>query len=421
MSKKIQLILLFTLAISALFTSCKKEEGCTDSSATNYDPDADKDDGTCVFLDDSDQYASLKQEIKENYANIVYASYEDSYNTANDLKSGIESFVANPDQAGFDNCKALWLDAREPYGQTEAYRFAGGPIDDEDGPEGLLNAWPLDEAYIDYVDGMSNSGIVNESSTISTSALEALNEVGGEANVSIGYHAIEFLLWGQDDSNTGLQAPGDRPYTDFVDGGTAENQDRRRDYLVACAELLIQHLGELKDEWDPANTNNFRSSFIQSDSDEALQNVLTGIGTLSKSELAGERIFVALDNQNQEDEHSCFSDNTHRDIILNAQGIRNVYIGSYTRTNGSIINGSSIQDLITEIDATLASEMNSLSSNSVSQTEAIPVPFDNALTQETAGGNGPIMLSINTLQAQGDKIVELAQALGITVNTDLPD
>lgn len=421
MSKKILFTLLIITSFVVFCSSCKKEKGCTNSAANNYNEDAEEDDGTCIFPPTVDPNAEQKQEIKENYADIVFASYEDSYNTANALKAGIELFVANPNQDGFDNCKTLWLEAREPYGQTEAYRFAGGPIDDEDGPEGLLNAWPLDEGYIDYVDGMANSGVINSTSAINPAALEALNEEGGEANVSIGYHAIEFLLWGQDDANASFQTSGDRPYTDFVDGGTANNQDRRRDYLTACANLLLQHLSTLKDEWNPTTSNNFRSSFLSSNSDEALQNMLTGIGILSKSELAGERIFVALDNQDQEDEHSCFSDNTHRDIILNAQGIRNVYLGSYTRVTGTVISGSSVQDLISQEDSDLAAEMNVLSANSISQSEAIPVPFDNALTQETAGGNGPIMETINTLQAQGDKIVEIASALGISVNADLPD
>ena len=57
--------------------------------------------------------------------------------------------------------RKAWLAAREPYGQTEAFRFYGGPIDDAKGPEGRINAWPLDEAYIDSVKGKAGSGIIN--------------------------------------------------------------------------------------------------------------------------------------------------------------------------------------------------------------------------------------------------------------------
>ncbi len=42
--------LLYTLfAVSLIFAACKKEEGCTDSVATNFNADADKDDGSCTY------------------------------------------------------------------------------------------------------------------------------------------------------------------------------------------------------------------------------------------------------------------------------------------------------------------------------------------------------------------------------------
>jgi putative iron-regulated protein len=387
---------IFLLSVCFFLAGCSKESGSVDKKA---------------FL--------------KNYAAIVYANYEDSYTEVMKLKSAVDAFVATPDAAKLEACKKAWLAAREPYGQTEAFRFAGGPIDDEDGPEGALNAWPLDENYIDYVKGKENSGIVNDLVNypkIDIATLESLNEKGGETNISIGYHAIEFLLWGQDDVDTKLKTPGQRPYTDYLTtGGTAANQSRRGQYLKAVCELLVKHLGSMKDEWDPKGKDNYQAKFLSMKPDEALKNVLTGIGTLSKSELSGERIFVALDNQDQEDEHSCFSDNTHRDIILNAQGIRNVYSGTYKRVDGSVVKGTSINDLVQKLNEKLAMEIDTMSAQTVKNTEAIPVPFDNALTSETVTGNGPIMKSVKLLQKQGDKFTEAATLLGVKIGTDLPE
>tara|TARA_B100000809_G_scaffold72260_1_gene69974 strand:- start:2939 stop:4171 length:1233 start_codon:yes stop_codon:yes gene_type:complete len=369
----------------------------------------------------ADPNASAKTAIKENYANIVYANYKDSYDKAVELKTALVSFTNAPSAANLATAKQSWLDAREPYGQTEAFRFASGPIDDANGPEGQLNAWPLDEAYIDYTSSSSTSGIINDVSTyptISGSILDGLNEQGGEANISIGYHAIEFLLWGQDDANTSLQTSGNRPFTDFIVGSGPGNEQRRKDYLLAVADLLLDHLDLMVKAWETGNSNNYRASFIALPNNTMLQYILTGIGTLSKAELAGERMFVALTNQDQEDEHSCFSDNTHRDIILNAQGIRNVYTGSYTKTDGSVVSGTSLKDLITQINTTIEGEMNVLSLATISNTSAMPVPFDNALTQESVGGSGPIMTAILSLQNQGDKISEMADAFGLTISID---
>ena len=373
--------------------------------------------------DDTDPNAELKTQIIENYAAIVYANYQDSYNSAQVLHDAIDDFVANPTDANLQSAKTAWLDAREPYGQTEAFRFGEGPIDDADGPEGLLNAWPLDEGYIDYVTGNATSGIINDgNTTIDANTLEGLNEVGSEENISIGYHAIEFLLWGQDDPDVTLQTPGQRPFTDYVNGSgsTADNQDRRAQYLTVCADLLLQHLQSLLDEWTPS-TGGYYNTFTGLESDEALRRILSGIGILSKSELAGERIFTALDNQNQEDEHSCFADNTHRDIITNAMGIRNVYLGSYTRTNNSVVSGASLSELGAIIDPDLNNQVITLLDQSITNTEAIPTPFDYALTQESVGGSGPIQTSVNTLQSLGDKIAEISSAMGITISTELPD
>lgn len=375
---------------------------------------------SCKKDDDTDPLADEKEAFVATYADIVLAGYEDSYSKAVELKNTIDAFVAAPSEAGFTAAKQAWLEAREPYGQTEAFRFSGGPIDDNDGPEGTLNAWPLDENYVDYVSTDANSGIINDPTNhpnITGAYLETLNEEGGEANISVGYHAIEFLLWGQDLS---ASSAGTRPYTDYLTtGGTADNQDRRGDYLVACAELLVGHLADLVAEWEAGGA--YRTTFLAKDKDVAITEILTGIGTLSKSELAGERMFVALDNQDQEDEHSCFSDNTDRDIVTNAMGIHNIIQGSYTRTNGSTVTGTSLIDLVTASNETLGTELNTISNAVITKVNAIGDPFDQAIIAETAGGNGPIMEAIRELQGQGDKIAEVASELGLSVSTELPE
>lgn len=415
---------LIALSSAIAFGSCKKK-GCTDQTATNYSSKAKKDDGSCEYTV-LVKNKELIGQIKSNYASIVYNSYLDSYNKAVDLKNTIETFVSNPTQPNFSLAKQAWLDAREPYGQTEAYRFAGGPIDAENGPEGQLNAWPLDEGYVDYISSNANSGIINDASTyptLNSTVLDSLNEKGAAENVSIGYHAIEFLLWGQDDANTSLQTPGQRPYTDYVTGssGTATNQVRRGEYLKICANLLVEHLQLMVNDWNPSSGNNYYSTFMGLSDSKVLTNIITGMATLSKSELAGERMFVALQNQNQEDEHSCFSDNTHRDIITNAKGIRNIYEGSYTKVDGSVISGKGIKHLISAVNSSIYSELNTLSSDVKTAVNSIPVPFDNALTQESVGGTGPIMTSVTKLQAQGNKLVEAGSAIGISINTSLPE
>lgn len=351
-----------------------------------------------------------KQQVIANYAEIVLQNYQDAYDDAVALQTTLTAFTNDPSETTHNGAKQAWKTARESYGPTEAFRFASGPIDDDNGPEGLLNAWPLDENYIDYVDGGFDSGIINDLTTyptISKTLLESLNEVGGEANISIGYHAIEFLLWGQDNTSPTDNQAGLRFYTDFVDGGTASNQDRRRQYVNICAELLLDHLQLMLNEWSVGGA--YQTTFLALDEDTAIKNMLTGIGKLAKSELAIERIATAYSNQDQEDEHSCFSDNTHRDIRLNLDGIANVYRGQY-----NTISDASLEDLISQINSSLGAEITAQLASAESALNATAVPFDLAITDSNE--RPKVLTSVNRLQDLGDKFVEGATVLGININ-----
>jgi putative iron-regulated protein len=355
-----------------------------------------------------------RSEVVSTYSSMVFAGYQDAMIDAQNLEQAINTFVADPTESNFEMTKEMWLVSRESYGPTEAFRFANGPIDAEDGPEGLLNAWPLDEVYVDYVEDAPNAGIINDLETYPTldkALLESLNEAGGEANISIGYHAIEFLLWGQDLTDPSEMLPGQRKYTDFVSGenGTASNQDRRRQYLVLCADLLTDHLQLMIDQWAVGGA--YRSTIDNANVEEVLSNMLTAIATLSKSELGGERMFVAYDNQDQEDEHSCFSDNTDRDIRLNLDGIANVYRGSYKN-----ISGVSLEDLIKEADASLGDEVSAALVAAESAVFATADPFDFAIFD---GAERPkVLAAVTALQTLGDKLVQGAAALGLSITTD---
>ncbi len=391
---------------------------------------------------DTDPNSQLKTDIINNYCEVVYASYDDAHSTAVELQTALNIFVDNPTQTTFDAAKSSWIAAREPYGQTEAYRFYDGPIDDSDGPEGNLNAWPLDENYIDYTFDANGTavytGMINDTisyPTLSASVISGANEgtnpwvtpapASTEKNISIGYHAIECLLWGQDymDVNVNVGQGGNRSYTDYTNA--ADNYVRRGEYLKICAQLLIDDLAILKSEW--AASGSYRNYFTGLNADEALTKILTGVGILSKSELAGERMFTALETNTvdnpQEDEHSCFSDNTHRDVITNALGIYNVLFGTYTSSNGVIVGNSSHSfiALFSTLDVAKSLELSTAAAEVLTKVNAIPVPFDKTVTEENVADNGPVSQAINALQAQGDLIAVCASLVGLNVSTALPE
>jgi putative iron-regulated protein len=348
--------------------------------------------------------------VAAHYASLVQANYDDTLVGANVLHTAILEFTAKPSEAGLQSARQAWLKAREAYGQTEAFRFYAGPIDDKNGPEPRINAWPMDEAYIDGVKDKPNAGIINNPKVaITKKGLAALNERDGEENIATGWHAIEFLLWGQDLSETG---PGNRSFEDFVDG-KAPNANRRRTYLKVVSELLIDDLGYVAKAWAPG-ASNYRSRFEKAGND-ALRRMLVGIGSLSRGELAGERIEVALASQNQEDEHSCFSDNTHRDIVTNALGIENVWLGRYKRNDGSVLQGPSLRDLVAAKDAALADRTSANIAASVKAALDIQAPFDREIVGGAdAPGRKRVQAVADALKVQSRDFVDAARALGIT-------
>lgn len=371
----------------------------------------------CSSNDDKDSNAEVtKKQVIENYANIVYANYKQAYDDAVLLETAIKTFTTTPTDANFTAAKNAWKTSRESYGTTEAFRFANGPIDgDDNGPEGLLNSWPLDENFIDYVDGAANAGIINDLTdypTINKAVLEGLNEDGGEKNISVGYHAIEFLLWGQDLTAPSAKLPGQRKYTDYVTGasGTAANQARRAAYLNACADLLTDNLDYLVQQWKTGGV--YRTKFLALPENDALKNIYLGITTLVTAELPIERMEVALQNADQEDEHSCFSDNTHRDIALNLQGVINVYQGKYGN-----IDGASLEDLVKQANVTAYSDTQTSITASTTKVAAILTPFDLAISGGPDSAEGAkVKTAVQQLLNLGANLLAGATKIGITVN-----
>lgn len=374
--------------------------------------------------------------VVAHYGALVHANYEDTLASARRMQQAIAAFTAKPSADTLNAARSAWRAAREFYGQTEAFRFYAGPIDDDEGPEGRINAWPMDEAYVDYVDGQPNAGIINDrKQALSKKALMELNERGGEENIATGWHAIEFLLWGQDLSDTGA---GDRSHEDFVNG-KRPNADRRRQYLTVVTDLLIDDLKFLVRAWAPNVKDNYRARF-QADEKEALRKMLVGLGSLSRGELAGERLEVALASQDQEDEHSCFSDNTHRDVVNNALGIENVWLGRYRRghivgqtakaaksaanvsntvpsphNGGTVLQGPSLRDLVATKNAGLAEKTTRQIRTSVEAAINIQAPFDREIIGDSkAPGRQRIQAVIDSLTQQSKDLVEAASAIGIT-------
>ncbi len=380
--------------------------------------------------------------VTHQYAEVAHAVFADALIGAQKLADKVDALIVKPSNSTLNEAREAWLNARIPYQQSEVYRFGNTVVDDW---EGQLNAWPLDEGLIDYVapdhyqHEMGNVGasaniiasnnLVMGSETLSLDPitpdlLASLNELAGsEANVATGYHAIEFLLWGQDLNGTDAGA-GERPYTDYVQGKgcTGGHCERRVAYLKAAMDLLLTDLAYMEQQWRTGIKDNYRAQLAAMKPTEVLTKALFGMGSLALGELAGERMKVALEANSTEDEHDCFSDNTHNSHFYNAKGIWNVYYGKYTRLDGSVISGPSMAELVAQADPTLAKKVAHQFDQTMQAMQAMvdkaeakskPMKFDQMIAEGNQEGEKLVSNAVAGLVALTREIENVADTLGV--------
>jgi putative iron-regulated protein len=376
------------------------------------------------------------KKIVDSYTKIAHATYEDSFFTAKSLRNAIDHFLSKPTTENLALAKSAWLASRIPYQQSEVFRFGNTIVDNW---EGKVNAWPLDEGLIDYV---QKTGVVSESenplyasNVIANNSIfingnrvdatdinptflaEVLHEAEGiEANVATGYHAIEFLLWGQD-LNGNNSGNGIRPASDYdIENCTHANCARRAQYLKAAVDLLVQDLEEMVSYWTDSGKATLT---LKNNYSLAMSSILMGMGSLSYGELAGERMQLGLYLNDPEEEHDCFSDNTHNSHYYNQVGISNIYYANYKRINGNEINGYSLSEFIQNTNPKFAKVMNSKIQNATIALSNVRVraenieSYDQMIARNNIEGNNTIQVAINALVDESKGFEELVKIIGL--------
>ena len=378
-----------------------------------------------------------KADVLSTYADIAAANYDDALITAKTLQATVDALIADPSAEALQAAKSAWLASRVPYQQTEVFRFGNAIVDDW---EGKVNAWPLDEGLIDYVDtsygGATDENafaalnvVANPSFTLSGAEVDAaaitpellaetLHEADGvESNVATGYHAIEFLLWGQDLNGHGTGA-GSRPWTDYAAGDdcTGGNCDRRGEYLKAATDLLVSDLEWMAAQWVDGGAA--RAELTETEA-TGISAILTGMGSLSYGEQAGERMRLGLMLNDPEEEHDCFSDNTHNSHYYDGLGVQNVYRGEYIRVDGTLVTGPSLSDLVAETDADLDTEVQTklsttmLALGRIKSAAEAGFAYDQMLERGNEAGEALVMGGVNGLIDQTRSFERVVAALGV--------
>lgn len=381
--------------------------------------------------------APAPDKVLAHYADMAQAVFTDSLTTAQTLQQSVSQLIQSPTEANLTAARAAWVAARHPYQQSEAYRFGNAIVDEW---EGKVNAWPLDEGLIDYVapaygtesdenplytanivanPTIKLSGRLIDASVIDTALLsDTLHEIDEvETNVATGYHAIEFMLWGQDRNGSGPGA-GSRPASDYDPTNcTHGNCDRRAAYLKAATDLLVSDLAWMAEQWSAQGAA--RRAVLDAPEQNSLASIFTGMGSLSYGELAGERMKLGLMLHDPEEEHDCFSDNTHWSHYNDALGIRNVYTGRYTRVDGSVLSGPSLSDLVAHRDAAIDKQLREHLDATLSRMQVLVdsaaqgQAYDQLIAEGNTTGNAKVQAAVDALVAQTKAIEKAVIAMGL--------
>jgi putative iron-regulated protein len=384
------------------------------------------------------------KDIMKNYGDVAEAMYSDALAKAKDLDTSIDAFLAAPSTSTLAAARDAWKASRVPYMQTEGFRFGNKIVDDW---EGDVNSWPLDEGLIDYVDAASygdskeenplytaniiaNKKIrlgpkILDASKIDKTIIAKLNSaLDVEANVGTGYHAIEFLLWGQDLHGTRPGA-GERPASDYdLKACTHDNCDRRRDYLKAASGLLVDDLTVMVEDWKPDGAA--RKALAGEDENTQLSTILTGLGSLSYGELAGERMKLGVLLHDPEEEHDCFSDNTHNSHYYDQVGMMEIWNGKYDGVTP--VSGSSIAELARDKAPDAAKRVDDAMLVTLDKIKAIKtkadsgeMAYDQMLAAGNDAGNKMVLDAVDALVSQARAIEAVVAALGLKVKIEGSD
>ena len=385
----------------------------------------------------------LATAVAEDYVAHAQLRFRDALDGAVQMNRAIQAFLRAPSEELHLAAKEAWLEAHTIYSHCEVFRFGNPNVD---AWQGKVNAWPMDEGLIDYVaegyvfhEGnpfatwniVSNGDMPIDDELIAAfaegtdpKAAYELRMSDVESNVTTGYHALEFLLWGQDlNAESDAGRGGHRPYTDYVVGDDCTNGrcDRRRQYLSAAAGLLMYDLRFAANDWAPEGRL-YGKTFRELPLEERLDRILIGMGSLSYAEVASERIRVALLTGDQEEEQSCFSDTTHLATLNNVLGIETLYLGRHVKRDGTTAECASMSSLIAALDPELDAEMRRRftatreAARAVADRGEAVEPFDAMIAAEDGDGRALLEALIARLFEQAElletirgRVSELAQ------------
>ena len=275
------------------------------------------------------------------------------------IQAGIEierfqsSIVTLADHVRSENLslsKQAWLDAHSAYELTTLHRYFATQLLGEQNSLALMqlqyqiNHWPIIPGYIDYVNGYPDSGIVYDINV--TLDVDSLREQHGAFDiyeVTLGFHVIEFLLWGYDTDSVA------RPATDFdavleltpeeTESGYSLEQlsnNRRRLFLDVAADTLVEDFRALQSLW-LTEESSIRQRIESTSGIELIVILADSMSAMLNQELLLRSLYPMLNGDFVESIQSPYSRSTQNAVSSQLSGLERLLLEHQTE-NGTTLD-----------------------------------------------------------------------------------
>jgi len=297
------------------------------------------------------ELSTAAKQIALDYAEQIRVDFSQVSIEIEKLQSAIGEFLAQTNIENLDRARQSWLLAHSAYELTTLHRYFAASILDEQNSIALLqlqyqiNHWPIVPGYLDYVDGYPYSGIVHDIN-VSLDSIGLRDQHGAFdiSEVTLGFHVLEFLLWGSRDTQSELRSVDDFIEIDALDASQIESgysleqlsNNRRRQLLAIIADILLGDFRELGSLWSD-QLERAEQSIDRTSQTELITTLADSMSAMLTEELLLRSLYPMLNGDFVESIQSPYSLSTQNAVSSQLSGLESLLLESQSE-NGTTLD-----------------------------------------------------------------------------------
>jgi putative iron-regulated protein len=324
--------------------------GCSDNAAEPQIVETAAEAAPSAFELLNPELSASAKEIALEYVQQIDTDFKQAGIEIEKFQSSIATLTDQTNIENLNLSKQAWLNAHSAYELTTLHRYYATQLMGEQDSLVLMqlqyqiNHWPIVPGYIDYVDGYPDSGIVHDINVnLNADSLREQHGFFDVSEVTLGFHAIEFLLWGYDADSVA------RPATDFdavleltpkeIESGYTLEQlsnNRRRLFLSVVVDTLVKDFLALQSLWLAEEPS--ISQRIESISGTELIVILAdSMSAMLTQELLQRSLYPMLNGDFVESVQSPYSRSTQNAVSSQLSGLERLLLERQTE-NGTTLD-----------------------------------------------------------------------------------